>query len=472
MAEHPQCPICFEEVSDESNARVVLPCTHGFHHGCLERWASRNSSCPQCRRELTPDECAALDLRVHADEARALNAQAVHDCVRTLRQHTSSPLQLCSAMSSLRDYLRAGTDLDNTNTAVHVRKLGAVPLLVSLLRHFSTTDPNYPWSANDVLIESCETLTELSLSNTWPMQYEMQDAGAIDALVDIVRSDGARWSSAAGSDMTAVSALAIAGEDRLTDSAVAALTEMALGFAGVGEHLWVIVPALLERLRRHCISGQIALGSGVRCEYGSEEVDKVLRSLCVLTCTQKSAIALRDEGGIPLIALLLSAGSCRLRHLALSVVYSLTYSAIHAVGKPLRDAGVVTSLVVRFLAIRCDGTNCCDGREREVRTLTAISSLHALIEVDGCASIAAVAGGALPLLALLAECTPSGELRYPSHTVLTILLKMADLAAVREKLRMSGALDALRELKSYLPNDAVEQPLIEALAARIREGVA
>ncbi len=47
-----ECPICFEEykIGDE---RTSLPCLHGFHRDCVNRWLASKGSCPLCKTSVS-----------------------------------------------------------------------------------------------------------------------------------------------------------------------------------------------------------------------------------------------------------------------------------------------------------------------------------------------------------------------------------------------------------------------------------
>ena len=47
------CPICYEKV-DVSSGHCTLPCNHTFHFHCMHTWADKNTSCPLCRKDITP----------------------------------------------------------------------------------------------------------------------------------------------------------------------------------------------------------------------------------------------------------------------------------------------------------------------------------------------------------------------------------------------------------------------------------
>jgi len=48
--ESESCPICMEDITNES-AKLIHPiCHHRFHSDCLVAWLGRKASCPVCRR--------------------------------------------------------------------------------------------------------------------------------------------------------------------------------------------------------------------------------------------------------------------------------------------------------------------------------------------------------------------------------------------------------------------------------------
>ena len=46
-----ECPVCLESLDDNA---LVLPCCHGFHRPCIERWLRVKAECPVCRWTLPP----------------------------------------------------------------------------------------------------------------------------------------------------------------------------------------------------------------------------------------------------------------------------------------------------------------------------------------------------------------------------------------------------------------------------------
>ncbi|KAJ3707650.1 hypothetical protein LUZ61_011355 [Rhynchospora tenuis] len=47
-----ECSICLSEFKPGVHLRVLPVCHHGFHVRCIDKWLSRQSTCPTCRRCL------------------------------------------------------------------------------------------------------------------------------------------------------------------------------------------------------------------------------------------------------------------------------------------------------------------------------------------------------------------------------------------------------------------------------------
>ena len=47
--------ICLLPVAagDEDGALLLLPCGHGFHEECVRSWLHSNTTCPNCRTDLS-----------------------------------------------------------------------------------------------------------------------------------------------------------------------------------------------------------------------------------------------------------------------------------------------------------------------------------------------------------------------------------------------------------------------------------
>lgn len=56
-----QCSVCLEQFSDGQVLRL-LPCMHGFHQYCIDRWLQQHRSCPLCLHVVTPFETSESHL--------------------------------------------------------------------------------------------------------------------------------------------------------------------------------------------------------------------------------------------------------------------------------------------------------------------------------------------------------------------------------------------------------------------------
>ena len=77
------CMICLLPVAagDEDGALLLLPCGHGFHEECVRSWLHSNTTCPNCRTDLSSacehagedgkeDESRGRDKTEEEDESR------------------------------------------------------------------------------------------------------------------------------------------------------------------------------------------------------------------------------------------------------------------------------------------------------------------------------------------------------------------------------------------------------------------
>ena len=46
-----QCSICLEDFKT-GDERKIMPCLHGFHSECVDKWLRTNGSCPICKHRL------------------------------------------------------------------------------------------------------------------------------------------------------------------------------------------------------------------------------------------------------------------------------------------------------------------------------------------------------------------------------------------------------------------------------------
>ncbi|KAH3877298.1 hypothetical protein DPMN_001161 [Dreissena polymorpha] len=50
--ESSECNICMAEY-EEGEILKILPCFHSFHSMCIDKWISKNATCPICRVEVS-----------------------------------------------------------------------------------------------------------------------------------------------------------------------------------------------------------------------------------------------------------------------------------------------------------------------------------------------------------------------------------------------------------------------------------
>ena len=46
------CPICFDELVNNTIVRTLNTCGHSFHYVCFDQWITNNLNCPVCRRNV------------------------------------------------------------------------------------------------------------------------------------------------------------------------------------------------------------------------------------------------------------------------------------------------------------------------------------------------------------------------------------------------------------------------------------
>jgi hypothetical protein len=51
----PKCAVCLE-CFERGQSVSRLPCTHQYHHACIEKWLATHVECPVCRVDLAGDE--------------------------------------------------------------------------------------------------------------------------------------------------------------------------------------------------------------------------------------------------------------------------------------------------------------------------------------------------------------------------------------------------------------------------------
>jgi len=56
------CYICLAKYADDDELRE-LPCSHGFHVVCVDKWLKINASCPLCKTEVGASSGESLSAR-------------------------------------------------------------------------------------------------------------------------------------------------------------------------------------------------------------------------------------------------------------------------------------------------------------------------------------------------------------------------------------------------------------------------
>ncbi|CAN6201433.1 unnamed protein product [Urochloa humidicola] len=56
-----ECVVCLQELEDGDVVRVLPPCRHFFHGGCIDAWLRAHSSCPVCRAHPDPERARLME---------------------------------------------------------------------------------------------------------------------------------------------------------------------------------------------------------------------------------------------------------------------------------------------------------------------------------------------------------------------------------------------------------------------------
>ncbi|CAI5469096.1 unnamed protein product [Closterium sp. Yama58-4] len=56
-----ECAVCLGEYAAGERIKVVPACAHGFHADCIDLWLAAKTTCPICRRDLTPRSLNSTD---------------------------------------------------------------------------------------------------------------------------------------------------------------------------------------------------------------------------------------------------------------------------------------------------------------------------------------------------------------------------------------------------------------------------
>jgi hypothetical protein len=67
LIENDICHICREELL-RTDTTAMTPCSHTFHHACISRWVQGNTTCPECTFDIAGDFINAINDFVDPDE--------------------------------------------------------------------------------------------------------------------------------------------------------------------------------------------------------------------------------------------------------------------------------------------------------------------------------------------------------------------------------------------------------------------
>ncbi|KAI3419193.1 hypothetical protein GPALN_006945 [Globodera pallida] len=73
-----ECGICLEEIETGEIQPRALPCDHVFHQSCIQRWLTKNNTCPKCRYQI-PNEADIQYLNRNLGESQNINNMEIND---------------------------------------------------------------------------------------------------------------------------------------------------------------------------------------------------------------------------------------------------------------------------------------------------------------------------------------------------------------------------------------------------------
>lgn len=68
-----ECAVCLSKFEDIEILRLLPKCKHAFHIECIDYWLEKHSSCPLCRRKVSPDDPTML---TYSTSLRLLTSQS------------------------------------------------------------------------------------------------------------------------------------------------------------------------------------------------------------------------------------------------------------------------------------------------------------------------------------------------------------------------------------------------------------
>ncbi|XP_073275828.1 E3 ubiquitin-protein ligase ATL42-like [Primulina huaijiensis] len=69
-----ECSVCLSKFEDVEILRLLPKCKHAFHIDCIDQWLEKHSTCPICRRKISPEDVTELP---YSNSLRFLSSQSV-----------------------------------------------------------------------------------------------------------------------------------------------------------------------------------------------------------------------------------------------------------------------------------------------------------------------------------------------------------------------------------------------------------
>ncbi|XP_073278434.1 E3 ubiquitin-protein ligase ATL42-like [Primulina huaijiensis] len=68
-----ECSVCLSKFEDVEILRLLPKCKHAFHIDCIDQWLEKHSTCPICRRKISPEDVSELP---YSNSLRFLRSQS------------------------------------------------------------------------------------------------------------------------------------------------------------------------------------------------------------------------------------------------------------------------------------------------------------------------------------------------------------------------------------------------------------
>ncbi|XP_075474638.1 E3 ubiquitin-protein ligase ATL42-like [Primulina tabacum] len=68
-----ECSVCLSKFEDVEILRLLPKCKHAFHIDCIDQWLEKHSTCPICRRKISPEDVSEFP---YSNSLRFLRGQS------------------------------------------------------------------------------------------------------------------------------------------------------------------------------------------------------------------------------------------------------------------------------------------------------------------------------------------------------------------------------------------------------------